>query len=136
MQTLLAPLRPSRSRFARLSVALRSSLRRLLAGLRRLLRRAARSAVAGTGTWPSLIRDPGVDAWLALSEQRRQRRRLPAGSPREGAKVIPLRPMLTDAPVEASCSDDYAVTGQVLSAEEPEDSGPHPEPAVTLRITM
>jgi hypothetical protein len=84
MQTLLAPIRLSRS----------SSLRRLLDWLRRLVRHVGQLGLLA-GKWPSLTRDPAVDAWLALGKARRRRRgaarQLP---PRSGqsARVIPLRP--------------------------------------------
>lgn len=84
MQTLLAPIRLGRS----------SSLRRLLDWLRRLVRHVGQLGLA-VGKWPSLTKDPAVEAWLALGKARRRRRgaarQLP---PRAGqsARIIPLRP--------------------------------------------
>jgi hypothetical protein len=82
MQTLLAPIRPRRW----------SSLRRLLDWLRRVAVQAMRRAIRLGGSWPSLTRDPAVDAWLALGKARRRRRSASRQLPPGGARVIPLRP--------------------------------------------
>lgn len=138
MQTLLAPIPSSRSPFARLSVKLRRSLRRVLSVLRRLgLHRLARAAsdlaragvdrLGSIAPLSSLSRDPAIEAWLALGREVRRRRQLAGLSsatapkaplPRGGARVLLLR------------------SGERPMHEPPSNRDHDGTPPLSLRITM
>lgn len=150
MQTLLAPIPSSRSPFARLSVQLRRSLRRVLSRLRRLARAASGFARAGIdhlgrlgslATLSSLARDPAIEAWLALGREVRRRRQLAGLSaatapkpplPREGARILLLRSgeRPTPAPPSPSPKSRDARDGHD-SHDDHDGIGP-----LNLRITM
>lgn len=149
MQTLLAPLPPSRSplrlslsrvsaaMWAAVWAAVRRPLRRLRSRLRRLARvvRAGIDKLGGFPSLPSLTRDPAVEAWLALGREVRRRRRLAGSSTaspwsaderaqRQGGRILLLRPHGAIQKLEKPGEP-------AASAADPDDT-----PPVNLRITM
>lgn len=70
-----------------------------LRGIGRSLVRGASEAlpefVLSFGMMPSPVRDPAVDAWIALKQQRENRRNKPT-PPSQPAKVLPLRGSVDD----------------------------------------